>query len=97
MSVMRFAAKILISIINVAISLSSLKINSSYFNFGISGTALRWINSYLTNRHQVVRVGNACSTGTECQFGVPQGSVLGPLLFSLYVAPIADVIKKILC
>ena len=61
--------------------------------FGISGCALEWIRSYLTNRSQHVRIGSSNSLPSICDFGVPQGSVLGPVLFTLYVSPIADVIS----
>lgn len=60
--------------------------------FGISGRALRWLRSYLSDRQQFVRVGNKQSESTVNEYGVPQGSVLGPLLFALYVAPVANVI-----
>jgi len=61
--------------------------------FGIGGCALEWIHSYLTNRSQHVRIGSSTSLPSICDFGVPQGSVLGPVLFTLYVSPIADVIS----
>ena len=60
--------------------------------FGISGEALRWIETYLRGRKQYVMVGGERSTHSECDFGVPQGSVLGPFLFSIYVSPITDII-----
>ena len=60
--------------------------------FGISGCALLWLKSYLSNRSQFIRVGNQQSKCTVNEYGVPQGSVLGPLLFALYVAPVANVI-----
>ena len=60
--------------------------------FGVSGPALSWIASYLVGRKQSVRVGEEQSSNTACEYGVPQGSVLGPLLFSLYMSPIARVI-----
>jgi len=62
--------------------------------FGISGVALSWITSYLKDRSQYVKVGEEKSARTVCEVGVPQGSVLGPLLFSAYVCPIADVITS---
>ena len=59
--------------------------------FGFNGTALLWIESYLSNRTQSVKIGQFSSPKTVLSFGVPQGSVLGPLLFTLYVSPIGDI------
>ena len=58
-------------------------------SFGVSGAALNWIRTYLIGRSQMVAIGNSRSPVTACQFGVPQGSVLGPLFFTLYIAPVA--------
>ena len=69
----------------------SLLLNRLHCSFGISGTTLDWLTSYLTNRTQVVRLGQASSGVTTCTSGVPQGSVLGPLLFSIYTSPIAQI------
>ena len=64
------------------------------FTFGFHGRALDWIGSYLAERSQFVRVGDQQSAPAAVEFGVPQCSVLGPILFSLYVAPIANVIAS---
>ena len=48
--------------------------------FGVDGTVLRWIKSYLSNRKQKVKLGNSFSDAFSLPYGVPQGSVLGPLL-----------------
>ena len=62
--------------------------------FGINGSALRWIETYLVEREQYVVAGGERSKRVRCTFGVPQGSVLGPFLFSVYVSPIAEVIAS---
>src|SRR6218665_2195965 len=53
-------------------------------SFALSSTALGWITSYLTDRQQCVRHAGSSSTTTILTCGVPQGSVLGPILFLLY-------------
>ena len=55
--------------------------------FGVSGTALQWFQSYLTGRSQAVSVQGNRSSSKVLQCGVPQGSVLGPILFCCYTAP----------
>lgn len=61
--------------------------------FGISGTAHQWIRSYLTGRYQSVRINECSYQPHPLQFGVPQGSVLGSILFTMYAGPIGDIIR----
>jgi len=63
-------------------------------DFGINNMVLKWIESYLMNRKQYVKLGRHCSETTVCSAGVPQGSVLGPILFALYVSPVGAVISS---
>jgi Reverse transcriptase (RNA-dependent DNA polymerase) len=59
--------------------------------FGLSGGVLQWFRSYLSDRHQCVRVSGISSSPLLIETGVPQGSILGPLLFILYTTPLHDI------
>ena len=61
---------------------------------GITGGALRWFQLYLENRKQCVRINTKNSKPVDLKYGVPQGFVLGPVLFSLYTLPLADLLKE---
>ena len=56
--------------------------------FGVEGCALAWFKSYLSDRSQQVIVDNEMSSRVSLQVGVPQSSVLGPILFNAYTAPL---------
>ena len=62
--------------------------------YGISGTALDWFTSYLSNRCQPVKNHDYISKAAYISFGVPPGSVLGPILFTLYTALLSHVIAE---
>ena len=53
--------------------------------FGIKGIALKWFKSYLDGRYYKVKINNTLSEDHPLLFGVPQGSILGPILYSMYV------------
>ena len=62
--------------------------------FSISGSVLKWFTSYLTGSYQSIKIGSTLSDVCKLLFGVPQISVLGPLLFSLYTNPLSLIISK---
>ena len=60
---------------------------------GVTSTALEWFRSYLSGREQRVKIGASLSSPHDLKYGVPQGSVLGPQLFSFYTKPLIRVIE----
>ena len=66
---------------------------SKLYHYGIRGKANDWLRSYLTNRKQLVSINGFNSKELSMEFGVPQGSVLGPLLFLVYINGIHATLK----
>ena len=63
-------------------------------SFGVTGQALKWIESYLSNRTQFVKLQQEVSDTHNLDTGVPQGSCLGPFLFCVYVSTLANVVPE---
>ena len=62
-------------------------------SFGVSGVPLHWLESYLTSRSQCVIIQSTRSAPCELNTGVPQGSCLGPVLFTQYASPVFELIE----
>ena len=65
-------------------------------SFGITGKTLQWIRSFLSNRKQKVRTNGAESSWSSVMSGIPQGSIMGPILFTLFVNDLPQSISSII-
>jgi hypothetical protein len=61
---------------------------------GVRGTALKWIESYLTGRRQAVNINGTLSKELPLTCGVPQGSAQGPIMYLTYTLPVGDILSK---
>ena len=76
--------------LSAAFDLVSFKLllNHLHYRFCVTGTALKWIASYLTSRTQRVKIDDMESDPVTLKRGVPQGNVLGPILYTLFTSPL---------
>ena len=74
-------------------TLDHTKMLQKLSNLGFSSSAVQWFNAYLSDRTQSIKVDNVLSDPLPIQYGVPQGSILGPLLFIIYINNISSVVN----
>jgi len=67
-------------------------LKSLNISYGVSRSVFGWLTSYLSNRTQFVQLNGSCSKSSVVACGVPQGSVLGPILFLLYTADLTRLV-----
>ena len=72
----------------------NILLNRLQLAFGIRGTAFKWIESFVTGRVQTVSFASEKSAESKVLCGVPQGSVLGPILFLLYCAEVTCIAER---
>ena len=72
----------------------SILLETLQSSIGVDGTALKWFRSYLSQRTQQVQVKGTLSEKSKLTTGVPQGSCLGPVLFTIYAADLFKIVEK---
>ena len=70
----------------------STHVHRHHTEFGSTDTVLQWFSSYLTDRRHYVSLSNHCSAFAPVHSGVPRGSVLGPILLTMYIKPLSTII-----
>jgi len=72
----------------------SILLSRLHISYGLNSTVLQWFSSYLDHRTQFVRCASSTSTPSLIECVVPQGSILGPILFLLYTADLVNFVRS---
>ena len=88
-------SKVVLLLLDLSAAFDTVKhatlLDKLYSHYGIKNTALAWFESYLNGRTSSVCIGDEISPSIEIDIGVPQGSILGPILFIMYTREIQDI------